>query len=209
MAVKHYCDNVFINCPFDDDYLDIFYAKVFCIFDCGFIARCALEEEDGGEVRIEKISKIISQCKFGIHDISRTELCEKTKLPRFNMPLELGMFLGAKKYGNSDQRKKVCMITDKESWRYQIFLSDIAGQDIRVHKGNADESIKVVANWLRNGNPKKTISGGSEISRRYKEFRSVLPLLCEEAKIKENELTFNDYAQFVVAWLELDRANTD
>jgi hypothetical protein len=208
MTVKHYNDSVFINCPFDDKYLELFHAKVFCIFDCGFIARCALEEEDGGEVRIEKISKIISQCKYGIHDISRTELCRKTKLPRFNMPLELGMFLGAKKYGNTDQRKKVCMITDKEPWRYQIFLSDIAGQDIRIHNGSADESIKLVTTWLRNANPKKSISGGSEIVRRYKEFRSALPVLCKEAKIKFKEMTFNDYSQFVVAWLELDRAKT-
>ena len=206
MAVKKYNDSVFINCPFDDEYLDLFYAKVFCIFDCGFIARCALEEEDGGETRIEKISKIIFQCKYGIHDISRTELCEKTKLPRFNMPLELGMFLGAKKYGNPDQKRKVCMITDKEPWRYQVFLSDIAGQDIRIHNGNPDESIKLVSTWLRSANPKRNISGGAEISRRYKDFKSALPALCRAAKIKPKEMSFNDHSQFVVAWLELDRA---
>ncbi|WP_444944824.1 hypothetical protein ACJJIK_09135 [Microbulbifer sp. ZKSA006] len=206
MAVKKYNDSVFINCPFDNKYLDLFHAKVFCIFDCGFIARCALEDEDGGEVRIEKISKIISQCKFGIHDISRTELCTKTKLPRFNMPLELGMFLGAKKYGNADQKKKVCMITDKKPWRYQVFLSDIAGQDIRIHNGCPEESIKVVTTWLRNSNPRRKISGGAEIVRRYKEFSSALPGLCKEAKIKKTEMTFNDYSQFVVAWLEQDRA---
>ena len=157
---------------------------------------------------LQKISKIIAHCKYRIHDISRTELCKKTKLPRFNMPLELGMFLGTKKYGNSDQKKKVGMITDKEPWRYQIFLSDIAGQDIRIHNGSPDESIKLVSTWLRNANPKKNISGGAAISRRYKDFKSALPALCREAKIKPKEMTFNDHSQFVVAWLELDRAKT-
>ncbi|WP_043321020.1 hypothetical protein [Microbulbifer sp. HZ11] len=206
MAAKNYNDSVFINCPFDDDYINHFHAKIFCIFDCGFIARCAQEVEDAGEVRIEKISKIISQCKYGIHDISRTELCKKTSLPRFNMPLELGIFLGAKKYGNSDQKRKLCMVLDKEPWRYQIFLSDIAGQDIRSHNGDPEESIKVVSAWLRNANPKRKISGGTEIVRRYREFREELPELCKAAKIKPKEMTFNDYTQFVAAWLEQDRA---
>ncbi len=106
MAVKEYTSNVFINCPFDGAYKGVFNAIVFAVFDCGFRARCTLEEEDCSEIRIETIFRIISQCKYGIHDISRTELCEKNKLPRFNMPLELGIFLGAKKYGTREQTKK-------------------------------------------------------------------------------------------------------
>jgi hypothetical protein len=208
VAVKSYNSNVFINCPFDDQYLELFHAKVFCIFDCGFVARCALEEEDGGEVRIEKIAKIISQCKFGIHDISRTELCKKTKLPRFNMPLELGMFMGAKKYGDPDQRKKTSLITDKEAWRFQIFISDIAGQDIRVHNGKPDDAISVVSTWLRTATKRSDISGGAEVTRRYKEFRKALPGLCKAAKIKEKEMTFNDFSQFVCAWLDMERAKS-
>ena len=57
VAVKDYNDNVFINCPLDNKFIDIFYAKVFAVFDCGFRARCALERDDSGEVRIEKIIK--------------------------------------------------------------------------------------------------------------------------------------------------------
>jgi transcription initiation factor TFIIIB Brf1 subunit/transcription initiation factor TFIIB len=53
-----------------------------------------LEVSDASQVRIEKIAGIIAACKFGIHDISRTELDPTTHLPRFNMPLELGLFLG-------------------------------------------------------------------------------------------------------------------
>ena len=97
MVVKDYNDNVFINCPFDSEFKDIFYAKVFTIFDCGFRARCALEEDDGGEVRIEKIFNIIRQCRYGIHDVSRTQQYPNTEIPRFNMSLELGIFFGAKK----------------------------------------------------------------------------------------------------------------
>jgi hypothetical protein len=86
--------DVFINCPFDDDYRALFRAIIFAVIACGFRARCALEISDAATARIEKIYKIISECGYGVHDISRTELDEVNQLPRFNMPLELGIFLG-------------------------------------------------------------------------------------------------------------------
>ena len=95
-----YEDSVFINCPFDSQYRAIFYALVFAVHDCGYVARCALEVDDSGLVRIQKIEQIIADCRFGIHDISRVEPDPQTQLPRFNMPLELGLFLGARRYGN-------------------------------------------------------------------------------------------------------------
>ena len=101
----------------------------------GLFARCALEASDSGEARIDKILAIIAKCKFGIHDISRTELSKNTKLPRFNMPLELGLFLGAKTFGPREARAKVCLILDRQKYRYQKFCSDIAGQDIEAHDG--------------------------------------------------------------------------
>ena len=202
MAVKEYASNVFINCPFDTEYKDIFLAIVFSVFDCNFRARCALEEEDGGEVRIEKISRIISQCRYGIHDISRTDLCEITNLPRFNMPLELGLFLGAKKYGKTEQRKKVCLIMDVEKYRYQKYISDIAGQDIRHHKNNPEECIKLVTDWLRNASKRTTIPGGKLVAERHLIFKNELPQLCDAAGIMAEELGFNDYATFVSAWIK-------
>ena len=128
-----YAASVFINCPFDDQYRPMLFAAVFAILDCGYQPRCAQEVEDGGDVRIEKIRRIIEACKFGIHDISRTELSEGNALPRFNMPFELGIFLGARYFGQGDQAKKFSLIVDRERFRYQQFLSDIAGQD-SVHR---------------------------------------------------------------------------
>lgn len=85
--------SVFINCPFDAKYRSLFQAAIFAVFDCGYVPRCALEVYDSGQVRIDKIVGLIKRCRFGIHDISRTELDRKSRLPRFNMPLELGIFL--------------------------------------------------------------------------------------------------------------------
>lgn len=196
-----YSKNIFVNCPFDDVYLHIFHSIVFTVFDCGYIARCALEIEDSSEIRIEKIARIISECKYGIHDISRTELDKGTSLPRFNMPLELGMFFGAKRFGDDEQRKKVCLILDKAPYRYQSFISDIAGQDIRSHKNEDAEVIRVVRNRLRNVSGRVTIPGGKEILRRYLLFKSELPLLCKKIKLTIDEMIYNDYTNIVSIWL--------
>ncbi len=98
-AAADYHTSVFINCPFDGGYERLFEATVFTVFYSGYFPRCALEIYNSGQVRIEKIFKLIESCQFGIHDISRTELDADSKLPRFNMPLELGMFSGAQRFG--------------------------------------------------------------------------------------------------------------
>ena len=43
----------------------------------------------------KKICQLILESPYGIHDLSRIELDPSTQLPRFNMALELGLFLGA------------------------------------------------------------------------------------------------------------------
>ena len=82
--------DVFINCPFSADYQLSFQAIVFTIVRSGFKPRCARENDDGGEVRIDKICRIIRDCPYSVHDLSMTELDAASGLPRFNMPLELG-----------------------------------------------------------------------------------------------------------------------
>ncbi len=113
MQSTHYNDNIFINCPFDSAYKKLFDAMVFAVHDCGFIPRCALEEDDASQVRIDKIYSMIADCRYGIHDISRTE-DKSSGLPRFNMPLELGIFLGAKRFGIEEQKWKKSLVPDRE-----------------------------------------------------------------------------------------------
>jgi len=73
--------NVFINCPFDEHYTPLFNAIVFAVQDIGFRPRCALEASDAGQFRLSKIMDIISECKYSIHDLSRTELDTTSGLP--------------------------------------------------------------------------------------------------------------------------------
>ena len=195
-----YAASVFINCPFDLNYRPMLFAATFAILDCGYQPRCAQEEEDGGAVRIEKIKQIIQDCKFGLHDISETTL-GINGLPRFNMPFELGLFLGARQFGDSGQKGKVTLIVDREPYRYQAFLSDIAGQDIRSHGGDTETLIAIVRNWLSTATKRKTIPGAAVIRQRYRDFNVQLPELCAGLHLEAGDLLFNEFTLIAALWL--------
>lgn len=201
MPPVDYHDNVFINCPFDSKYQPVFEALVFAVHDAGFVARSALEINDATQNRYDKILRIISECRYGVHDISRTEPDSTTLLPRFNMPLELGLFLGCKRFGNRTQRTKSCLIMDREPYRYQRFISDLAGQDIYSHENNPEKAIGLVRSWLRTESKRSGIPGREAMSVRYRRFRGELPRICAVLEIQVEELTFADYFEAVVEWL--------
>jgi hypothetical protein len=206
MAAASYEYSVFINCPFDPEYQTIFRALVFTVHDCGFLARCALEVDDGGEVRIAKINRIIRECRHGIHDISRTELDRIENLPRFNMPLELGLFLGAREFGTGRQKQKRALILDVERFRFQKFCSDISGQDVKSHEGSADKAIHAVRNWLAT-----TLDGfvllpsAAKMAERYREFLAQLPSVCTPLHLDPNDLQFVELRTLVEEWVDQNR----
>ena len=202
-AASAFGRNVFINCPFDDLYTPLFNATVFAVHDVGFRPRCALETSNAGQFRLNKILEIIAECKYSIHDLSRTELDSEFGLPRFNMPLELGLDLGCKKFGSSRQKEKICLIMDVEAYRYQKFISDIAGQDIQSHKCEAKHVIDIVRNWLRLELDPRVIKvpGGSKIFQRYQEFQNALPALCDRLAWDPKQLPFADFSFAVATWI--------
>lgn len=205
-APTDYDRSIFLNCPFDDAYRPLFYAAIFTVLDCGYVPRCALEVYDSGQVRIEKIFRLIEACRHGIHDISRTEFDPKSKLPRFNMPLELGIFLGAQRFGVAMHRRKNCLIVDRERYRYQQFISDISGQDVEAHDGQEPRFISVTRDWLAALEIGDPLPGGTAIHRRFTAFQFELPAICATHRIRPDELTFRDYSNIALAWLRANQA---
>jgi len=199
-SVARYDGSVFINCPFDVAYSPLFDAAVFAVAACGFTPRSALEIDDASRARLEKIASLIAACRLGIHDISRTELDSASGLPRFNMPLELGLFLGARRYGSSQQRRKLCLVFDTERYRYQQFISDIAGQDIKAHGNDPSQVIAAIRGFLANASG-SVLPGGRTLLLRFTEFRAQLPGICHRFGLEPDELTFPDYCLIVTDWL--------
>jgi hypothetical protein len=175
------------------------------VSDLGFVARCALEVDDSGEVRLSKIERMIEECKFGVHDISSVALDAGTGLPRFNMPLELGLFLGCKRFGGARQREKACLILDREPYRYRTSMSDIAGHDIHSHRGQPEQAIIEVRNWLVSVSRRKRMPGGAEVVSRYRRFLHDLPRLCKKLRREPGTLTFLDMSEIMTNWLKARR----
>lgn len=201
---QKYAEAVFVNCPSDAEYGALLDAIVFAVHDCGFVARSALELQNTGRPRITRLLEMVRECRFGIHDLSRTELDPVNHLPRFNMPLELGLFLGAMHFGAARQRAKVCLVLDTEKYRYQKFCSDIAGQDPAAHGGDPAQAIVVVRNWL-SPYAAGAVPGGKRMVERYAAFRTDLPAMITAAELDLPPLPFPDYAALVMAWLEASR----
>lgn len=203
MIADGYDRNVFINCPFDSRYRPLFRATVFTVHDCGFTARSALEVEDSSEERIRRVKRIIRECRYGIHDISRIQPDPATGLPRYNMPLELGLFMGAQEYGNDEQRRKRSLVLDTEPYRYQKFCSDIAGQDIRAHHDQPSRVIAAVRAMLATAlEGEARLPGEARIRERYGRFRAELPEVCGRLHVKSAELQFLELRILVQSWLK-------
>ncbi len=205
MTRKVRTNDVFINCPFDASYKPIFEAIVFAIYALGFVARCALEFDDASTNRFEKITDLVEQSRFGVHDISSVALDLSSGLPRFNMPLELGLFLGCKRFGVTTQRKKACLILDNERYRYQKFISDIAGQDIHAHGGDPERAITEVRNWLCAASKRKGLPGGGAIVARYRQFRARSSGARSDLQRQETSLIFSDWSEMISLWLKASR----
>jgi hypothetical protein len=117
------------------------------------------------------------------------------------MPLELGLFLGARRYGEKPQKEKRCIILDSERYRFQRFISDIAGQDIHSHDNTPSTCIEEVATWLRTQSRSKTVPGGRAIALEFVAFQAVLPTICKAQGLEPDELTFGDFATLVAEYL--------
>ncbi len=142
--------NVFINCPFDQQYLHLLRPLLFTIIYLGLKPRIALEAMDAGRTRLATIVEMIADSKFAIHDLSRIEAAKAGELSRFNMPFELGLDFGCRLFGRGLRKSKKSLVLEVEPHRYKTALSDLAGSDIESHGNEPYRIVGVVREWLRN-----------------------------------------------------------
>lgn len=200
MVDAQYNDNVFINCPFDSDYRTNLHAIVFTVYSCSFKPVSALSEDNGADNRLQKIQTLIEKSRYGIHDISRTEL-NSEGFPRFNMPFEAGIFFGAKRFGDKDQKNKNALIFERKRFSYQNYLSDLSGIDTKAHENNPDNIIKGIRDWLKTSSRRVTIPGHITIIESFKQFQTQLPATLKVMNLEMESLTFNDLCLIIEEFL--------
>ncbi|MBK5961562.1 hypothetical protein CCR97_25635 [Rhodoplanes elegans] len=168
-----FSDNVFINCPFDDDYLSILRPVLFCVIDLGLAPRIALERTDSGQPRVLKIIDLIRTSKFAIHDLSRLRASRRGEFYRLNMPFELGLDVGCRVFGTRSLNAKRCLILEAERYRYQAAISDMSNSDIAVHGNDPLRALTEVRNWLSAQRGTRT-RGPAAVWSRFNDFMAAM-----------------------------------
>lgn len=204
LVATHLNRSVFVNCPFDEDYLRLLHALLFAIQDCGFVARIALEDDGAAEQRLAKICRLIDESRLSIHDISRIEL-SRERYPRFNMPFEAGIAYGAIQFARETDRDMLVLVA--EAYQDKMTLSDLAGTDPKAHGRDIGRMFTAVRSFLSSKKANGCWTRGAEsLKHRYQQFAQQLPILAQTLDISEQEIEsldyINDWLQMMSRWVK-------
>lgn len=188
MTAAEYGKNIFINCPFDPDYRDIFLGVLFTALYLGYTPRLSLECADSGQIRINKIQSLITESQFGIHDLSRMVSSKEGEFYRMNMPFELGIDYACQNvFPNLFPNKKI-LILESERYRFQKAISDLSGCDIKEHKNDVSTAVIAVRDWLVNVDLKRAVSG----DRIWSEYNFFQADLYEEVVVTDGHISVDN-----------------
>lgn len=119
---------VFLNVPYDPQFEDLYLAYIVGLTQLGLRINATLAVPNQG--RLDRIINLIEESDFSIHDLSRIETT--SGIPRFNMPLELGLALYRSHITKGRHR---IFVFEKEPYRVQQSTSDVSGIDAQIHNG--------------------------------------------------------------------------
>ena len=188
--------SVFINCPFDKDYLPMLRSMLFTLVYCGFQPRIGSERYNSLEGRLEKIKELIRDCRYSIHDISRMDAMKEGEFPRFNMPFELGIDLGCRVFGNGFCSQKECVVFEKEKYRYTKVISDLSGVDIMDHGMQPELLVHRLREWLR-VTTKKKLPHWKKIWEYFVEFWSDFDRITREEHFTDDDIENMSSVEFI------------
>lgn len=137
---------VFLNIPYDEEFRDLYIAYIVGLCQLGLVPHIA-SEIPGGDRRLDRIFDLIKSCRYSIHDLSRVELGQSpSAVPRFNMPLELGMTIAWQKLRPSQH---TWFVWEAEPYRLQRSTSDLNGTDPNIHFGTPEGVLGEMRNTFQ------------------------------------------------------------
>jgi hypothetical protein len=139
--------NIFINCPFDANYIELLRPTLFTLVYFGYNPKIALENTDVSIPRLNKILTLIRDSKYSIHDLSKIKSSKKNEFARLNMPFELGIDFGSKEFSKKHSEKKFLVLSG-EDHGYRKALSDFSGFDAQNHKNNPIQVVQILRDWI-------------------------------------------------------------
>jgi hypothetical protein len=115
-----------------------------------------------------------------------------------NMPFELGLFVGAKRYGRGAQDRKNYLVFEGDPHTYDRFISDFSGHDIKFHKNQPKRMAKEIRDWLASIARRKGVPGIDALWLDYGKFRKWLTGNC-----KTEDLTWGKFVELASKWTKL------
>jgi hypothetical protein len=195
--------SVFINCPFDTSYFILLKPLLFTIVYLEFFPKIALERSDSCENRITKIEELIKDSKYSIHDLSRIRSAKKNEVYRMNMPFELGIDYGCRKYSSDHGLEKKQLILEKDPYTYRMALSDISGFDIKYHNNEPMNLVRVIRDWFVETVGIKGLKGPTEIWNKYNDFVYYLTVTRLKKGFSEkdiDQIPITEYLDVINEW---------
>jgi hypothetical protein len=162
--------SVFINCPYDKEYDSLLRPMLFTLVYARLIPRLASEHSDSLEQRLEKIVRLIKECRYSIHDLSRLRAAKAKQFSRMNMPFELGIDYGCRRTATNHLGSKRSLILEKRRNDVQKALSDLNGVDIKSHNNKPPRTVQVLQHWLIETVGLTDVDSPSVIWDRFNEF---------------------------------------
>jgi len=200
---QRFSKNVFINCPFDDEYIPLLRPLLFTLIYLDYNPRIALERFDSAEQRIQKICALIQASKFSIHDLSRTSARRRNEISRLNMPLELGIDYGCRLFKEGEMRNKIFLIFEQRPYLLQRALSNLSGVDVKAHGNEPEKVVREVRNWFVT-NELGTAASPSTIWDNFNEFMTDFYQKRGNEGFTDKDLQIMpipEYIKFIREWL--------
>jgi hypothetical protein len=196
--------SVFVNCPFDADYLPLLRPLVFTILYLRFAPRIASERSDSGESRIDKICSLIRECRYSVHDLSRLRAGEIGEISRMNMPFEFGIEYGCRLFGAEPLTGKRCLVLEKDQHEFRKAISDLSGIDIKHHGNEPEGIVRAVRDWFVETVGLRRIHSATRIWHRFNEFTLAFydERLADGFTNRDLDMMpIPEYIEFIEAWL--------
>jgi hypothetical protein len=114
------------------------------------------------------------------------------------MPFELGLALGAKRFGGPSHRSDRIKIMVAERYKLPAYPSDLGGNDPDAHHAKPDQLIRIVRNFLDVSPSGGPLPGPAKLMETFALFSEALPALAQEIEHRPQEIGgFKSYRTFV------------
>lgn len=190
--------SVFINCPYDPGYKEVFEAILLTLLCYGMWPRWA---DDGSRTdpRLARIAYPLRGSLYSIHDLSRCKGEGDENLARMNMPLELGMALEqAYDPHNEPHRDHKCVVLVSSTSSYRQAVSDLNAFDLMPYDGSPAELVSQLGNFLKVTARRADAPPVLSIQRALKAWSGLL-----DRQRRQNGGHAPTWAETVACWYEL------